>query len=244
MFSKIKWPLPVVILAGGYGTRIRHLVPGLPKPLAPVNGRPFVEWVIRFFAAHGCTDFILSTGYLAHLIEVHFKRNPIPGLTITCVQEGSPQGTAGGVVQAVQAVPWQAAWLVVNGDSLVLANPRPLLDCLLMPKTNAALLGLTLDDASRFGTLEVGFNGRLTAFREKQSGAGQINAGVYSFKMNVLTELPAQRPLSLESEVFPSLAASGQVQVVQVQAPFLDIGTPETLCQAEVFIAQNQHQFI
>lgn len=244
MSSELKWPLPVVILAGGYGTRIRHLLPHLPKPLAPVNGRPFVEWVIRFFAAHGCTEFVLSTGYLAHLIEAHFKQNPILGLTITCVQEASPQGTAGGVVLAVQAVPLQPAWLVVNGDSLVLADPRPLLDCLLRPETNAALLGLTLADAGRFGTLEVGSNGRLTAFREKQSGAGQINAGVYAFNLRTLAGLPTQRPLSLESEVFPTLAGSGHVQVVQVQAPFLDIGTPETLYQAEVFIAQNQHRFL
>jgi D-glycero-alpha-D-manno-heptose 1-phosphate guanylyltransferase len=144
----------------------------------------------------------------------------------------------------VKSLPVRSAWLVVNGDSLVLADPRPLLDGLLNPETNAALLALNMDDASRFGTLQVSANGRLTAFREKQSGAGLINAGVYAFKHATLGELPPRRPLSLESEVFPSLATSGQVQVVQVQAPFLDIGTPETLYQAELFIAQNQHRFI
>jgi NDP-sugar pyrophosphorylase family protein len=244
MPREINWPLPVVILAGGYGTRIRHLLPDLPKPLAPVNGRPFVEWVIRFFAAQGCTEFVLSTGYLGHLIEAHFAQNPISGLTITCVQEGSPQGTAGGVVQAVQAAPGHPAWLVVNGDSLVLADPRPLLDCLRIPQTAAALLGLSMTDASRFGTLEVGDNGHLTAFREKTSGAGLINTGVYAFTARTLSELPAKRPLSLEIEVFPSLAASKRIQVARVAAPFLDIGTPETLYQAELFINQNQSQFI
>jgi D-glycero-alpha-D-manno-heptose 1-phosphate guanylyltransferase len=244
MSNELNWPLPVVILAGGYGTRIRHLLPDLPKPLAPVDGRPFVEWVIRFFAAHGCTEFVLSTGYLAHLVEAHFMQNPIAGLIITCVPETSPQGTAGGVVQAVKSLPVRSAWLVVNGDSLVLADPRPLIDCLRMPETNAALLGLAMDDASRFGTLEVGANGRLTAFREKQSGAGLINAGVYAFSGVTLAELPEQRPLSLESEVFPPLAQAKRVQVARVDAPFLDIGTPETLYQAELFIRQNKARFL
>ena len=244
MSNELKWPLPVVILAGGYGTRIRHLLPDLPKPMAPVDGRPFVEWVIRFFAAQGCTEFVLSTGYLAHLVEAHFIQNPISGLTITCVPETSPQGTAGGVVQAVKSLPARSAWLVVNGDSLVLADPRPLLDCLRMPQTNAALLGLAMDDASRFGTLEVDADGRLTAFREKTPGAGLINAGVYAFSGLTLDELPAQRPLSLETQVFPSLASSQRVQVAQAAAPFLDIGTPETLYQAELFIRQNKGRFL
>jgi len=244
MSNELKWPLPVVILAGGYGTRIRHLLPDLPKPLAPVEGRPFVEWVIRFFAAQGCTDFVLSTGYLAHLVDAHFTQNPIAGLSITSVPETSPQGTAGGVVQAVKSLPVRSAWLVVNGDSLVLADPRPLLDCLRKPETNGALLGLAMDDASRFGTLEVDADNRLAAFREKQAGSGLINAGVYAFTAGTLAGLPDQRPLSLESDVFPSLAQAKQVRVSRVDAPFLDIGTPETLYQAGLFISQNKARFL
>jgi D-glycero-alpha-D-manno-heptose 1-phosphate guanylyltransferase len=144
----------------------------------------------------------------------------------------------------VKSLPARSAWLVVNGDSLVLADPRPLLDCLRMPQTNAALLGLAMDDASRFGTLEVGADGRLTAFREKTPGAGLINAGVYAFSGQTLDELPAQRPLSLETQIFPSLASSQRVQVAQAAAPFLDIGTPETLYQAELFIRQNKGRFL
>ncbi len=243
MSNELKWPLPVVILAGGYGTRIRHLLPDLPKPMAPVNGRPFLEWVIRFFAAQGCTEFVLSTGYLADRVASHFAQNPIPGLTITCVPEVSAQGTAGGFLQAIQALPPRPAWLVVNGDSLVLADPRPLVDLLHRHSASAAMLGLRMADASRFGTLKIGAVGQLTAFHEKQPGAGLINAGVYAFDSTTLGRFPATRPLSLECDVFPVWAAAGQVYVSQASAPFLDIGTPETLQQAEDFITQNLHQF-
>lgn len=244
MSSSLKWPLPVVILAGGYGTRIRHLLPDLPKPMAPVNGRPFVEWVIRYFAAQGCTEFVLSTGYLANRVSSYFAQHPIDGLTVTCVPEVSAQGTAGGFLQAIQALPPRPAWLVVNGDSLVLADPRPLLTLLQMHAASAALLGLAMDDAGRFGTLKIGAAGQLTAFREKAPGAGLINAGVYAFDTGSLARLPTRRPLSLECDVFPTWAADGQVYVSQAKAPFLDIGTPETLHLAERFITLNQHYFL
>jgi D-glycero-alpha-D-manno-heptose 1-phosphate guanylyltransferase len=133
---------------------------------------------------------------------------------------------------------------VANGDSLVFANPLPLLDALRLVNTDAALLGLQIADAGRFGTLEINAQSRLTAFREKRPGAGTINAGVYAFNGAALLRQPPQRPLSFEIDVFPALASSGRVAVVSTEAPFLDIGTPETLAEAERFIAQNHARFL
>ncbi len=236
---------PVVILAGGFGTRVRHLLPDVPKPMAPVAGRPFIEWVVRFFARHGGTEFVLSTGYLAEKIEAHFAREPVRGVRVTCRPETTPLGTAGGFLNCVPtATPaTNDVWLVLNGDSLVFADPKPLIAPLVAGAADAALLGLALDDAARYGTLEVGAGERLVAFREKQPGAGVINTGVYAFTGKAIRAMPAKRPLSFETDVFPTLAATGRVAVARTHAAFLDIGTPASLAEAERFISQNQPEF-
>lgn len=235
----------VIILAGGFGTRVRHLLPGLPKPMAPVNGKPFVEWVVRFFAAEGLTEFILSTGYLGNVITDYFAKQPVPGVHVSTCRESTPLGTAGGALNCVPtAADSQSRWLVVNGDSLVVTSARPLLEALTSSSCDAALLGLRMDDASRYGTLEINAHQKLAAFREKRVGAGIINAGVYAFTGATLLRQPTRRPLSFETDVFPALAAHGHVAVVPATAPFLDIGTPETLGQAERFITENQARFL
>jgi len=236
----------VVILAGGFGTRVRHLLPGVPKPMAPVCGRPFIEWVVRFYAQTGLSEFILSTGYLAEVVTAHFARQPVPGVTVTCCAETWPLGTAGGFLNCVATRKHGAdtAWLVVNGDSLVFADPRILIADVQFGRSEAALLGLAVDDASRYGTLDISPEGRLQAFREKRSGAGVVNAGVYVFSHDAVCRMPAQRPLSFELDVFPRLASGGRVAVQTVSAPFLDIGTPETLVEAENFITSNKIQFL
>lgn len=235
----------VVILAGGFGTRVRHLLPDVPKPMAPVSGRPFVEWVVRYYAQAGLSDFVLSTGYLAEVTAAHFSNQPVPGVKVSCCAETTPLGTAGGFLNCTTS--GQSAdvvWLVVNGDSLVFADPRPLIAAVQSGRNEAALLGLAVDDAARYGTLDISADGKLRAFSEKRPGAGVVNAGVYVFSHDAVSRMPAQRPLSFELDVFPRLASGGRVAVQTVSAPFLDIGTPETLAEAENFITANKTQFL
>ncbi|WP_404421951.1 sugar phosphate nucleotidyltransferase [Nibricoccus sp. IMCC34717] len=231
----------VVVLAGGFGTRVSHLLPGLPKPMAPCAGRPFVEWVVRFFARYGFSDFVISTGFRSEVIEAHFAAGPVAGVSVTCCREAEPLGTAGGFLNCTSGTKRPAAWLVTNGDSLVVADPLPLVESL--AKAEAAIQGLHMPDASRYGTLRVSTTGRLEAFAEKQAGPGVINSGVYGFLDTTQRRFPAKRPLSFEYDVFPDLAAAGSVAVTAVDAPFIDIGTPETLAMAEKFIQNNVSAF-
>jgi D-glycero-alpha-D-manno-heptose 1-phosphate guanylyltransferase len=212
--------------------------------MAPVAGRPFVEWVVRFYARHGARRFVVSTGFLADKIAAHFATSPVAGVDVRCCAETTPLGTAGGFLHCVeteQAAP--AAWLVVNGDSLVFADPHCLVVAL-ERGAEAALLGLEMADAARYGSLECDVNGRLVAFAEKRSGPGTINAGVYAFSATAVRSTPSRRPLSFELDVFPALAAGRGVAVARTVAPFLDIGTPETLAQAEQFILTHQKEFL
>jgi NDP-sugar pyrophosphorylase family protein len=234
-----------VILAGGFGTRIKHLLGDLPKPMAVVNGRPFVEWVVRYLAGQDIRNVILSTGHFAGTVEKHFAPQPVKNVCVTCVPETTPLGTAGGFLNATRGAGKNpAAWLVLNGDSLVVAPLEKLFSPLDDPRIEGAILGVPMPDASRFGTLSQNAAGDLTGFNEKKPGAGDINAGVYLFRDSVLKKFPAKTPLSFETEVFPALIRRGaRLKTVLSEAPFLDIGTPESLPQAAEFIRANARWF-
>ncbi len=234
-----------VVLAGGFGTRIKHLLRDLPKPMAPVAGRPFVEWVVRYLARQGITRAILSTGHLADTIASHFAPQPVPGIHVTCAQENAPLGTAGGFLNATRSTTQTPpAWLVLNGDSLAFFDLAALATRLSHPQNIAAIAGLEVLDASRYGTLASNHQGQLTAFLEKRPGRGVINAGIYLIRHQALACFPAKTPLSFETDVFPwFLTRKFPVATHIARAPFLDIGTPESLPQAEEFIGDHPEQF-
>jgi D-glycero-alpha-D-manno-heptose 1-phosphate guanylyltransferase len=233
--------LIAVILAGGFGTRVKHLLPDLPKPMAPVAGKPFVEWIIRYLHSQRLTQVILATGYLGEVIEAYFTANPIPGVNLNSYRETKALGTGGGFVNIVnQSKQKPAAWLITNGDSLIVADLSLLLPYLDDKTVSGVILGLSMPDASRYGSLVYDQEENLISFAEKKPGAGVINAGVYLLRHDLINKFPPQIPLSFEEEVFPSLLQQGvKIKVHIVDAPFLDIGTPSTLIQAEQFIQNN-----
>ncbi|WP_392535702.1 sugar phosphate nucleotidyltransferase [Nostoc sp. C117] len=235
-----------VILAGGYGTRIKHLLDGVPKPMASVAGKPFVEWVIRYLRTQGITKAILSTGYLSEVVEQHFQNHPVDGVETICCPEKTPLGTAGGFLNAVhQTKESPFAWLVINGDSLVFTNLVSLKTHLLNSTVSGVIVGLSVNDTSRYGSLVCNQLQNLENFAEKSPGDGTISAGVYLFRNSLIKEFSLSLPLSFENEVFPSLLARGIcLRVHTVQAPFLDIGTPDSFVQAEEFILQNYAKLI
>jgi D-glycero-alpha-D-manno-heptose 1-phosphate guanylyltransferase len=234
-----------VVLAGGFGTRIQHLLPNLPKPMAAVEDKPFVEWVLRYLKAQGLGSAILSTGYRGEVIAQYFNSQSLANFSITCSQEPSPLGTAGGFMDAVRRSGLQPkAWLVTNGDSLVCGDLKPLFARFADPSVECVILGVPVGDASRYGSLICDAMNRLLNFAEKQPGSGIINGGVYLFRHRVLEQFPPQTPLGFEQEIFPRLLAQGmRIEVEVVDAPFLDIGTPETLPQAAAFIRANRDRF-
>lgn len=235
-----------VILAGGFGTRVRHLLPDLPKPLAPVAGRPFVDWVVAHIQqSGGITDFAFSTGHLAEKVAAHFEKTPPPGLTVRCCAETQALGTGGGFLNCALSDPRPAPdlWLVANGDSLVFAELRPLLDVFKNPSVAAAILAIRMVDASRYGKIVRSAEGTLVGFREKTPGSGLINAGIYVLRHALLAEFPPQRPLSLEADVFPALLRRHRIAVVESNAPFLDIGTDASFRAADGFLRANLHRF-
>ena len=227
-----------VVLAGGLGSRIQALYPNLPKPMIPVSGRPFLEWILRYLRREGIRRVVLSCGYKAEVISRYFAASPVEGMAIQTWAEPEPRGTAGGFWEAMEQSEIEAdTWLVLNGDSLVVAELGSLYRLLESLHVQGALVGVNVPDTSRYGRVVSDSAGRLLHFEEKRPGQGTINAGVYLFRSSVLRLFPKGRPLSFETQVFPSLLAAGaDLRVCSVSAPFLDIGTPESVAQAEDFV--------
>src|SRR6185437_15853728 len=194
--------ITAVILAGGFGTRIKHLLGDLPKPMAPVSGKPFVEWIVRYLAAQKIRKVILSTGYAAETVEKHFQTQPVKNVRVQCVPETSPLGTAGGFVNSIRGAKENPqAWLVLNGDSLALASLENFFQSLDDEKISGVILGVRVSDASRFGTISQNTDGDLSGFNEKKPalrseassggvGAGIINAGIYLFRASAIEKFP------------------------------------------------------
>ena len=229
-----------VVLAGGFGTRIKHLLPDVPKPMAEVAEKPFLGWVLTYLQRQGIEKALLSTGHLAEIIEEYTKMQPIPDLDLHCYPETSPLGTAGGFMNAVnQSEQKPKAWLVLNGDSLIITDLAPLNQYLEDEGVEGVILGVSVPDASRFGSLVYDEQNTLLQFAEKQSGAGVINGGVYLLRDRLVQQFPKNFPLSFEYDIFPSLLQQKIcLKVHPVEAPFLDIGTPDSLAQAGSFIRQ------
>jgi NDP-sugar pyrophosphorylase family protein len=237
--------IEAVVLAGGFGTRVAHLLAGVPKPMVSVTGRPFLDWVVRYLARQGIRKVILSAGHLAGVVEAHFHSQPVPGVLSRCIAETQPLGTAGGFLNAVRlSGDCPAAWLVLNGDSLVFAGLAEVASELNDPNVAGVVVGCEVPDASRYGTLAVGPGGELQGFAEKRPGKGVINAGIYLLRDSLVRKLAGTPPLSFERDIFPQLIQRGvPLKASVVQAPFLDIGTPESLRQAQSFVEQHRAQF-
>ncbi len=237
--------ITAVVLVGGFGRRVEHLLPDIPKPMAPVNGRPFLEWVVHYLAAQGLRRVVLSTGHLAAVVEKHFRTQPVPGVNVSCVPETRPLGTAGGFLNAVRHTDGRpTAWLVLNGDSLAATRLDEMVQSLAQPEMAGALLGVPMPEASRYGTISQNPKGELARFNEKKPGAGVVNAGVYLFRAQTTGLFPDKTPLSFETDVFPALIVRrARLKVCVTNAPFLDIGTPESLPLAEDFIRRNRTFF-
>jgi NDP-sugar pyrophosphorylase family protein len=230
-----------VILAGGLGTRIQHLLPNLPKPMAPVLGRPCLEWLVRYLAGQGIRRIMISTGYLSAAIERHFAPGPVNGVKVRCFAEPRPLGTGGGFLNAVNASGEEATgWLVLNGDTFALAELTQAMSVLEVGNRAGAIYARAVSDTSRYGSLVTDASGNLVRFEEKRPGEGLISTGVYLFRDELVRTFPSRLPLSLEREVFPALTSAGAlIKVLPMDTPFLDIGTPATLPAADPFIREN-----
>lgn len=228
--------ISVAILAGGLGTRLRPVVGERPKALAAVAGRPFLAILLEWLARAGARQAVLCTGYRGDLVrqELGDRFGPID---LVYSREDQPLGTAGALRLAYPLLDSELT-LVLNGDSFCQVDLAAMLDWRAAKAAPALMLLTWVEDAARYGRVELDPDGVVTAFREKQpqGGPGWINAGVYVLERRVLESIPPGREVSLEREIFPAWVGNGLHGFAEGRR-FLDIGTPESFAQAQGFFA-------
>jgi len=228
-----------LILAGGKGTRIAALHPGVPKPVVPVLGRPFVCHLFEQLASAGFKEAVVSIGYEEQTFRAAIHSAGPQPLRIHFVAETQPLGTGGAAAHAARNCGVAAEkYLIMNGDSFLGGEWPAKLRC--TPGNWAVILARWTADISRYGAIAFQHD-LLTGFREKsEAGSGWINAGVYLLPSDWLAGLGSDKPLSLEIDVLPQwLAEERIIHVAFEQGDFLDIGTPETLRMADVFFKEQ-----
>ena len=214
-------PTKIAILAGGFGTRLGDLTRGLPKPMIPIHGRPYLERVIDSFARCGLCDIVLLTGYRAEVIEEHFGDGKRFGVNITYSRETEPLGT-GGAIREARALLGET-FVMTYGDVLryfdydrfVTAHDEP---CVAVyPRRTIGNVDVDGDRVIRFDkhALELPY----------------IDAGFSLMPSIVIDLLPPHGPCSFEESVFPRLAAERRLACEIVDHDFFDIGTPEELAR-------------
>jgi NDP-sugar pyrophosphorylase family protein len=229
-----------LVLAGGAGTRLRSALPGLPKPLAPVFGRPFVSRVLDRLRSAGVPRAVLCTGHLGGAVREALG-DSWRGMALDYSREEEPLGT-GGALRLGAGRTSTARLLATNGDSWCDADLDAFLDAHLRSGMPASILLAEVPDASRYGRVAVSRSGAVTGFEEKGSGGpGWINAGVYLIERGLLDRVPEGRFVSLERELFPLWIAGG-LHGFRGGGRFIDIGTEASYGEAEAFFRGERRQ--
>ena len=233
-------PVTAMILAGGLGTRLRGIVEDLPKPMARVAEKPFLEWLIRQVRSHEIRSAVLCTGYLGNIVEEYFGDGSKWGLSLSYSRETLPMGTAGALRLAIEKTRARTL-LVLNGDSYCRYDLKRLLTAHESQKAAATLWLVPVAERLRYGTVATNPDGSVSSFVEKDVKAeGEyINAGVYLLNRDLIASIPQNIKLSLETEVLPSLVGRG-LYAVRGEGPFIDIGTPESFAIASSFMKNEQ----
>lgn len=230
----------VLILAGGLGTRLQSVVKSVPKPMAPIHNRPFLEYLMRFWKEHGATHFYLSIGYLAETIESHFKES-YQGIPITRIVEKEPLGTGGGLLYALDQINLNEDLIVVNGDTYFEIDPQAL-KAFHMRQESKLTLGLREVLANdRYSGVQLDEKGRVKHFAKREEGSSHllINAGVYILDPLWIKAFGFDPHVkcSLEDDLFPQLIESNQVYGFASNGRFIDIGIPKDYERAQHFFA-------
>ncbi len=231
---------PAIILAGGFGTRLRVVHPSIPKPMVPVLGRPFLHHLVDHLSSLGIREIIISTGYKGGQIEEYFARvKTCAG--ISCIREPAALGTGGAIAFALSRIADGDRFFVANGDSIAAFDSTAMLKQM-TSEVDAVIAAVRVPDGSRYGNLEISAEGYLKRFSEKSDGhsSSLINAGIYLLRRALFPPGDENRASSLETEWLPGwIAEKKRIAVLESAGPFLDIGTPESLNAAASFLRQR-----
>ncbi len=231
--SDHSYPDEAIILAGGQGTRLRQLLPDLPKPLAPVAGRPFLTHLLDWAHDQELRRVILSVGYKYELIQLEYG-DDYDDLTLDYAIEESPRGTAGGIRMGLEMIQGSRAF-VLNGDTLFDVSLPALVAGFDRNRARMAMAVKPMPDCKRYGAVRLDGD-RVVGFQEKGlGGPGMINGGVFLLDSDLGAELDGC--FSFETDFLQPNLDKMRVAAVVSDGFFIDIGVPEDFAAAQTLLA-------
>lgn len=224
-----------IVLVGGLGTRLRSVVGETPKALAPIAGRPFLDWLLDDLRVHGIARVVLATGFGSERIEERY-RDGRPGLTIDISRESEPLGT-GGALRLACARTTSSHVLAVNGDTFAAWQPERL--SLVAARRRAPVtVGLKrVTNTDRYGSVTMDGD-KLVGFREKHAmSEGLVNSGLYLLETAAMP-WPPRVAFSFERDVLEPACVQGLLAGAILDGPFIDIGVPDAFAEAQKAIPE------
>jgi D-glycero-alpha-D-manno-heptose 1-phosphate guanylyltransferase len=222
--------MEAVILAGGFGTRLREVVPDLPKPMAPVAGKPFLEILLNSLKQKGFTRIILSLGYMADKVVSYFGYSH-NGIDLVYEIEETPLGTGGALKAALRHCNSDHVF-IFNGDTFLDLETDEV-EAKWQGNNQPMIIAREVEDTSRYGRLDTN-EGYVTGFIEKGiSGPGLINAGCYILPKKVFEDFNSGDAFSLEQDYLFDAVQNQPFKVFATQGHFIDIGIPQDYSRAQ-----------
>lgn len=227
----------VIILAGGFGTRLQKVVADVPKPMAPVNGKPFLQYILDYCIQQGIESVVLSTGYKHEVIFSHFGTH-YKSLQIQYAHEQEPLGTGGGIQLALQKCSDDNV-VVLNGDTFFDVDLQALESQHIKAQSEFSIAAKKMYHFNRYGIIQTKDN-RITAFEEKRAvHEGIINAGVYIINREKFLAMQLPQKFSMEKEYMEKYFSSKHFYAFEFNGYFIDIGIPEDYEKVQLDFRNN-----
>ena len=234
--------LTAIILAGGFGTRLRSVVSDVPKPMAPIGPRPFLEYQLNYLGRSGIRSVVLSTGYKAAMIKTHFGDN-WNGIHLRYSHEEEPLGTGGAMIKAARLLPDAAHALVMNGDTYFPISLRRMLASHQQREAALSMAMFKTDVVGRYSQFQLALDGQLSA-----CGPDMISpyksGGIYILSPNIVSELREcdEAKRSFEDDLMPNFLKQNLLLYAFLDnCPFIDIGVPQDYARAADVITTHEH---
>lgn len=222
-----------LILAGGLGTRLQSVVSDVPKPMAQVAGKPFVEYILQYLQEFGVERIVFSIGYKAEAFQKYFGKN-YQEIEIEYVIEKEPLGTGGALKFALEHC-INSEILVLNGDTFFNIELDDLWIFHQLHQSDFTMALREVENAARYGTVKLNENGKITGFIEKTGNneKGIINAGIYILNKSIFNSYPLTEKFSLEKDFLEKYLTNLNLFGCICEGYFIDIGIPEDYKKAQ-----------
>ena len=223
--------MEAIVLAGGFGTRLQSVVSDVPKPMAEVQNKPFLEHILLYLQKNGINRVILSVGYKHEIIKDYFKHS-FSGMEIDYVIEDEPLGTGGAIFEALSSLKKDPVF-IVNGDTFFNIDLKILLTQHIQCQSDLTLSLKPMEKFDRYGSVEVDQNFKVTDFKEKEFVLkGNINGGIYVLNKNIFKPFKLSKQFSFE-EFMQDHINDLNINASIFNTYFIDIGIPEDYQKAQ-----------